>query len=168
MFYLRLFIGADEAVSSTSRPEEFSSPHTNMYFTNVLFPEPPMFELNNWNSDLFFDKSTTEYSSKLSSLNTIVLSFAFSSNYHLEGLSEISYNQWFYQLWIFIWKIKLFIFAYHPIYSLSLYRMMYSPVNILGFSFWLNETIYPHSWTRNFISHILLIFSDKNRYFKCS
>ena len=106
MCYLRLFIGADEAVSSTSRPEEFSSPHTNMYFTNVLFPEPPMFELNNWNSDLFFDKSTTEYSSKLSSLNTIVLSFAFSSNYHLEGLSEISYNQWFYQLWIFIWKIS--------------------------------------------------------------
>ena len=73
MFYLRLFIGADEAVSSTSRPEEFSSPHTNMYFTNVLFPEPPMFTLNSWNSDLFFDKSTTEYSSKLSSLHLYFL-----------------------------------------------------------------------------------------------
>ena len=92
MFYLRLLIGADEAVSSTSRPDEFSNPHTNMYFTNVLFPEPPIFKLNSWNSDLFNDKLTTEYSSKLSSLNILVLSFAFSSNYHLEVVSEILYN----------------------------------------------------------------------------
>ena len=92
MFYLRLLIGADEAVSSTSRPDEFSNPHTNMYFTNVLFPEPPMFILNSWNSDLFNDKLTTEYSSKLSSLNTLVLFSAFYSNYHLKAVSEILYN----------------------------------------------------------------------------
>ena len=139
MCYLRLFIGADEAVSSTSRPEEFSSPHTNMYFTNVLFPEPPMFELNNWNSDLFFDKSTTEYSSKLSSLNTIVLSFAFSSNYHLEGLSEISYNQWFYQLWIFIWKIS------SEIYKLKTFYICISP-NLLSFSLQNDVLTSKHPW----------------------
>ena len=139
MLYLRLFIGADEAVSSTSRPDEFSSPHTNMYFTNVLFPEPPMFTLNSWNSDLFFDKSTTEYSSKLSSLNTIVLSFAFSSNYHLEGLSEISYNQRFYQLWIFIWKIS------SEIYKLKTFYICISP-NLLSFSLQNDVLTSKHPW----------------------
>ena len=118
MFYLRLFIGADEAVSSTSRPDEFSSPHTNMYFTNVLFPEPPMFKSNNWNSDLFFYKSTTEYSSKLSSLNTLVLSFAFSSNYHLEVVSEILYNNDFIK---YVYSFEKLNFLYFHITQFTLF-----------------------------------------------
>ena len=117
MFYLRLFIGADEAVSSTSRPDEFSSPHTNKYFTNVLFPEPPMFEFDSWNSDLFFDKLTTEYSPKLSFSNTLVLPFAFSSNYHLEAVSEILYNNDFINyVYSFgklnIYKLKTFLYVH--------------------------------------------------------
>ena len=42
IYYLLLVIGDDEVVSSISNPEEFSSPHTSMYLTNVLFPDVPM------------------------------------------------------------------------------------------------------------------------------